>query len=86
MLKESLEDAYELTKLIKYSPKRQATLKRKQEELKTDNFHLTVNTSEQMKSANYSKIRFLFPKRWTIRVKSLHFIHNNYKPTQELLT
>ena len=86
MLKESLEDSYELTKLIKYSPKRQATLKRKQEELKTDNFHLTVNTSEQMKSTNYSKIRLLFPKRWTISAKSLHFIHNNYKPIQELLT
>ena len=86
VLKESLEDAYELTKLIKYSPKRQGALKRKQEELKTDNFHLTVNPSEQMKSANYSKIQLLFPKRWTIRAKSLHFIHNNYKPIQELLT
>ena len=45
-LKESLEDAYELTKLIKYSPKRQAVLQSKQEELKIDNLHLTVNTSE----------------------------------------
>ena len=60
MLKESLEDAYELTKLITYSPKRQAALQRKQEKLKIDNLHLTINTSEQMKSANYS-IRLLCP-------------------------
>ena len=37
VLKESLEDAYELTKLIKYSPKGQAALQRKQEELKINN-------------------------------------------------
>ena len=61
VLKESLEDAYELTKLIAYSPKRQAALQRKQEKLKIDNLHLTINTSEQMKSANYSKIRLLCP-------------------------
>ena len=35
LLKETLENAYELTKLVKYSPKRQAALKNIQEELKT---------------------------------------------------
>ena len=54
VLKEFLEDAYELTK-IKYSPKHQAALQRKQEELKIDYLHLTVNTREQMEKANYSK-------------------------------
>ena len=39
VLKESLKNAYELTKLKKkYSPKRQAALQRKQE-LKIDNLH-----------------------------------------------
>ena len=85
VLKESLEVAYELTKLIKYSPKRQAALQRKQEELKIDSLHLTVNTSEQMESANYSKIRLLFPTR-TVRAKALHSIRNNYKSIQEWLT
>ena len=39
-----------------------------------------------MESANYSKIRFLCPTRWTVRAKALHSIHNNYKPIQEWLT
>ena len=69
VLKESLEVTYELTKLIKYSPKLQAALLRKQEELKIDNLYLTVNTSEQMESANYSKIRLFCPARWTVRQK-----------------
>ena len=86
VLKECLEDAYNLAKLIKYSPKSQAALQRKQEELKIDNLHLTLNTSEQMESANYSKIRFLCPTRGTVRAKALHSIHNNYKPIQEWLT
>ena len=86
MLKESLEDAYELTKLIKYSPKRQAALHRKQEELKIDNLYLTANTSEQMKSANYSKILLLSPARWAVTAKAPHSIHNNCKPIQEWLT
>ena len=48
MLKESLEDAYELRKLTKYSLKRQAALQRKQEEPKIDNLHLTMNTSMEL--------------------------------------
>ena len=48
MLKESLEDAYELRKLTKYSLKRQAALQRKQEEPKIDNLHLTINTSMEL--------------------------------------
>ena len=83
VLKESLEDAYELTNLIKYLTKRQVALHRKQEKLKIDNLHLTVNASEQMESANYSKIWLLCPTRWTARAKALHSIHNNYKPIQE---
>ena len=75
-----------MTKLIKYSRKRQAALQRRQEKLKIDSLHLTLNTSEQMKSANYSKIRLLCPTRWTVRAKALHSIHNNYKPIQEWLT
>ena len=91
-LKESLEDVYEFIKLIKYSPKHQAALQRKQKELKIDNLHLTVNTSEQMVSDNYSKIGLLCQTRWTVRAEALHSKHNNqsnpiqYKPIQEWLT
>ena len=55
VLKESLEDAYKLTK-------RQAAPQMKQEELKIDNLHLTVNTTEQMERANYWTIRLLCPQ------------------------
>ena len=34
---DAIKNAYELTKLVKYSPKRQAALQRKQEELKVNN-------------------------------------------------
>ena len=74
-----------MTKLIKCSPKRQVALQRKQEELKIDNLHLTVNTSEQMENTNYSKVRLLCPTKWPVRAKALHSIHNNYKPIQEWL-
>ena len=57
VLKESLEDAYELTQFIKYSPKHQAALQRRQE-LKTDNLSLTVNTSEQWKVLIIRKFGF----------------------------
>ena len=48
VLKESLEDAYELRKLTKYPLKRQAALQRKQEEPEIDNLHLTINTSMEL--------------------------------------
>ena len=43
LLKETLEDAYQLTKLVKYSPKRQAAIKNIQEELKIENLKLPVD-------------------------------------------
>ena len=43
LLKEFLEDAYELTKWMKYSPIGQAALQRKEEKLKIENLHLIVN-------------------------------------------
>ena len=48
VLKESLEDAYELRKITKYPLKRQAALQRKQEEPEIDNLHLTINTSMEL--------------------------------------
>ena len=43
LLKETLEDSYELTKLVKYLPKRQAALKNIQEGLKIENLKLPVD-------------------------------------------
>ena len=84
LLKETLEDAYELTKLVKYSPKRQATLKNIQEELKIENINLPVdNANADMES--FSRLRLFCPTRWTVRAKVLHSISNNYRPILEML-
>ena len=84
LLKEALEDAYELTKLVKYSPKRQATLKNIQEELKIENLNLPVdNANADMES--FSRLRLFCPTRWTVRAKALHSISNNYRSILEML-
>ena len=84
LLKETLEDAYELTKLIKYSPKRQAELKNKQQELKIDNLNLPVD-SAYPEAEEFSKLRLFCPTRWTVRAKALQSISKNYKAILEML-
>ena len=82
LLKETLEDAYELTKLVKYSPKRQAALKNKQEELKIASLNLPVDANS---TEVFSRLRLFCPTRWTVRAKALHSISENYKPIIEML-
>lgn len=83
LLKETLEDAYELTRLVKYSPKRQAALKNKQEELRINNLNLPVDNAGDTES--FSRLRLLCPTRWTVRAKALQSVTNNYKAILEML-
>ena len=83
-MKEILEDAYELTKLVKYSPKRQAALKNKQEELKIENLNLPVDNAN-FDSEGFSTLRLFCPTRWTVKSKALHSILENYRPIIEML-
>ena len=76
LLKEVLDTAYELTKLVKYSPKRQAALKTKQEELKLNNVKLPVDGYDS-EGESFSRLRLLCPTRWTVRAKALWSISNN---------
>lgn len=84
LLKEVLDNAYELTKLVKYSPKRQAALKTKQVELKLNNMKLLVDGSDS-EGESFSRLQLLCPTRWTVRAKALWSILNNYLPIIKML-
>lgn len=62
LLKSALETTYEITKLIKKSPRRDAIFKRLKEEDSDDS----------------PCIKLLCPTRWTVRADSLHSIISNY--------
>ena len=67
-MKDCLDTCYELVKLIKFSPKREAILTRLKEEIGSD----------------APSIRTLCPTRWTVRAESLASIVANYKDLQGL--
>ena len=66
LLKQALETTQEITKLIKFSPRRDAIFKK----LKSDN--------ESMFESKTMGIRVLCPTRWTVRADSLFSIIENY--------
>ena len=68
IMKDCLDTSYELIKLIKFSPKREAMLCQLKEE----------NESEA------PSIRIMCPTRWTVRAASLASIMANYNELQEL--
>ena len=68
MLKDCLDTCYELVKLMKWSPKRDAMLKKLKEESLDD----------------APSIRTLCPTRWTVRTESLKSIVANYSNVQSL--
>ncbi len=74
LMKNALDTAYELIKLIKKSPRRDAVFQRIKEQLPEDTMG----------------IRVLCPTRWTVRAQALQSIITNYEPLQmlweELLT
>lgn len=68
IMKDCLDTCYELVKLIKFSPEREALLTHLKEESGSD----------------APSIRTLCPTRWTVRAKSLASIVANYKDLQRL--
>ena len=68
IMKDCLDTCYELVKLIKFSPKREAILTRLKEEIGSD----------------APSIRTLCPTRWTVRAESLASIVAKYKDLQGL--
>ena len=64
ILRDTLETTREITKLIKFSPKREAIF----QEIKKD-IHTDLETPG---------IRLLCPTRWTVRGDSLRSVRNNY--------
>ena len=61
-MKDCLDTSFELVKLIKFSPKREAMLRELKEEIGSD----------------ASSVRTLCPTRWTVRAESLASILANY--------
>ena len=66
ILRNTLETTREITKLIKFSPKREAIF----QEIKKD---ILIHTDLETPG-----IRLLYPTRWTVRGDSLCSVHNNY--------
>ena len=67
-MKDCLDTCFELVKLIKFSPKREAMLSKIKEETGSDSI----------------SVRALCPTRWTVRADSLASIISNYKEIQIL--
>ena len=66
IMEDTLDTTYEITKLIKKSPKREVILKKIADEIKV----------------GYPGIRTLCPTRWTVRAKALASISENYQALQ----
>ena len=66
LMKNALDTTHEVTKLIKFSPRRDGIF----HELKAENDSLTGNST--------AGIRVLCPTRWTVRADALASITNNY--------
>lgn len=64
LLKDALETTREITKLIKYSPRREEIFER---------------VKEEISSGTTSGIRVLCPTRWTVRANSLDSVLSNYE-------
>ena len=68
LARDALDTAYEISKLIKFSPKRN---------------HMFDELKKQL-SPDTPGFRVLCPTRWTVRAESLKSILNNYKVLQDL--
>ena len=68
LMRDTHDIVYEVTKLIKKSPRRDATLQRLKQEL----------------CIQLSGIHALCPTRWTVHAEALHSVVDNYKALQVL--
>ena len=67
VMKDALETTHEITKLIKYSPRREGIIQR----------------VKSMSDVNSPGIRVLCPTRWTVRAEALASISNHYDSLQK---
>ena len=67
-MKTSLETTHEITKLVKYSPRREGLFDQIKGELTPDS----------------PGVQVLCPTRWTVRAASMHSVIQNYSVLQEL--
>ena len=67
-MRDALDTTHKITKLVKESPRRDATFKRLQEEMASDS----------------PGIRVLCPTRWTLRAQALKSITDNFHVLCEL--
>ena len=72
----SLDTSYEITKLVKFSPKHDSHLRKVHEEEYYEN--------EEKLSGKMQTLRLFRKTRWTVRVSSLTSICENYKELEEL--
>lgn len=68
LTRDTMDTTHEISKLVKFSPKRNAAFDKIKQEL----------------SPNTPGFRVLCPTRWTVRAKSLHSIIDNYAVLQQL--
>ena len=68
VMKDALETTHEITKLIKYSPRREGIFQR----------------VKSMSDVNSPGIRVLCPTRWTVRAEALASISNHYDSLQKI--
>ena len=73
LMKDALDTAFEITKLVKLSPKRESQLKKI-----TSDLDSTSHTAKGL--------RILCPTRWTVRAETMERIIENYIPLNELWT
>ena len=76
IVSKSLDTSYEITKLVKFSPKHDSHLRKIHKEEYCQN--------EDHCASKFSKLRLFSETRWTVRASSLTSIYENYKELEEL--
>ena len=76
VVSKSLDTLYEITKLVKFSPKCDSHLQKIHEEEYYEN--------EENGSSKFTTLRLFSGTRWTVRTGSLTSIYENYQELEEL--
>ena len=74
--KEKKDISFEITKLVKFSPKRDSHLRKIHEEEYYDDED----------NSNFTTLRMFSETRWTVRASSLNSIYENYQELNQLWT
>ena len=76
MISDALDTTYEITKLVKKSPKRDSQLEKMQKEMRDGHASNTMQSKHG--------IRLLCPTRWTVRAEAMESILENYQVLVDL--